>query len=369
MGIALLAVNVVLFFIQFRYWAIFYGRIPAYRNSSRSDARPPVSVAVILREADNSFLEEGLPALLGQEYDNFEIIIADISGDVEYGESLALLAGNNPRLSVTRMVRDPRFPISDKMAFNVAVKAAKFDNILLTTVDSRPASTQWIARMARGFDGAGIVIGYCGMYGGRPFSSRIIRTDNAAQATRWLSAAMRGMPYRGTIQNIGFTKKLYFENGGFNRLNMNIGEDDLFIQKLLLSANASVVVSSNSLVRRKIWGGAAWWYADRRMRSNTFRYYPPRVKMYIAAELWSRFLFFASVAAAVIMLPFEIRLFVLALLLLRFGLVMFEMRRIARRLSEKGLMRVAPLYDICSPAFEAWMALSRKFRHTPGLWR
>ena len=113
--------------------------------------------------------------------------------------------------------------------------------------------------MARGFDGAGIVIGYCGMEGASAFSSRLIRLDNAARAIRWLSAAMHGKPYRGTLQNIGFTKALYFGNGGFNYLNMNIGEDDLFIQKLLETGTAAaVIVSSNSTVRQKIWGGTGW---------------------------------------------------------------------------------------------------------------
>lgn len=265
---------------------------------------------------------------------------------------------------------DARFPISDKMAFNVAIKAARYDNILLTTVDSRPASLQWIARMARGFDGAGIVIGYCGMEGASAFSSRLIRLDNAARAIRWLSAAMHGKPYRGTLQNIGFTKALYFGNGGFNYLNMNIGEDDLFIQKLLETGTAAaVIVSSNSTVRQKIWGGTGWWYADRCMRSNAFRHYPAKVKTFVAAELWSRALFFAAAAAAVVLFPPELKLFAAGLLLIRFGLILFEMRRITRRLSEKGLMRAVPLYDLCSPLYEAWMAADRKFRRSPGLWR
>lgn len=368
-GILLLVCTILLFFIQFWYWVGYYGRIPTYRNAARSDARPPVSVALVVHEPDYGFIEEGLPALLEQDYRDFEIVVADLSGDVEFGEALALVAEHNPRLNVTRMVRDPRFPISDKMALNVAIKAARYDNILLSTVDSRPASRQWIARMARGFADSDIVIGYCGMEGGTPAAGRIIRTDNACRSVRWLSAAMHGKPYRGTLQNIGFTRKLYFDNGGFNYLNMNIGEDDLFIQKLLRSGRASVVVSSNSTVRQRIWGGTAWWYADRCMRSNAFRHYPRRVKTFIAAELWSRALFFACVIAAALLLPPELKLFAAGLFLMRFGLVLFEMRRIARRLSEKGILRTVPLYDLCAPAFEAWMACDRKFRRSPGLWR
>lgn len=368
-GILLLAFLTALFFIQFWYWCVRYGRIPSYRGSSRGNPHPGVSVAMILHETDYGFIDDRLARFLGQEYDRFEIIVVDLCGDVEFSEALAAIAEHNPKLSVTRMARDPRFPISDKMAFNVAIKAAKYENIILSCVDCVPVSPQWIARMARGFDSAGIVIGYSGMEGGRSFSDRMIRMGCVGLSIRWLSAAMRGKPYRGAVQNLGFTKKLYFDNGGFNYLNMNIGEDDLFIQKLLKSSSAAVVVSSNSLIRRPIYGGLGWWYADRRMRSNAFRHYPARVRRYIATELWSRFLFFAAVAATVIILPMELKLFAIALLTLRLGIVVFEMRRITRRLSERGLLRTLPLYDMGAPFYEAWMALDRKFRRSPGLWR
>lgn len=116
-------------------------------------------------------------------------------------------------------------------------------------------------------------------------------------------------------------------------------------------------------------GRTGWWYADRCMRSNAFRHYPAKVKTFVAAELWSRALFFAAAAAAVVLFPPELKLFAAGLLLIRFGLILFEMRRITRRLSEKGLMRAVPLYDLCSPLYEAWMAADRKFRRSPGLWR
>lgn len=365
----MLAFLTALLFIQLWYWGVRYGRIPSYRGYSQGNPHPGVSVAMILHETDYSFIDERLARFLGQEYDRFEIIVADLSGDVEFSEALAAIAEHNPKLSVTRMARDPRFPISDKMAFNVAIKAAKYENIILSCVDCVPVSSQWIARMARGLDSAGIVIGYSGMEGGRSFSDRMIRMGCVGLSIRWLSAAMRGKPYRGAVQNLGFTKKLYFDNGGFNYLNMNIGEDDLFIQKLLKSSPAAVVVSSNSLIRRPIYGGLGWWYADRRMRSNAFRHYPAHVRRYIATELWSRFLFFAAVAAAVIILPVELKLFAIALLTLRLCIVVFEMRRITRRLSERGLLRTVPLYDVGAPFYEAWMALDRKFRRSPGLWR
>ena len=368
-GIALLAGVILLFLIQCWYWAGYYGRIPSYRNATSDGSRPPVSMVLVVREVDYSFIDETLPLLLSQEYDRFEIVITELSGDVEFGESLSVIAEHNPRLTVTRMVRNPRFPISDKMAINVAIKTARYDNILITTADCRPASPQWVARMARGFEQADLVIGYCGMEGGNRFADRMIRLGRVGHAARWIGAAMHGKPYRGMIQNLGLTKAIYFANNGFNRLNMNIGMDDLFVQKLAAGARTATVVSANSLVRQKIWGGLRWWYADRRLQSNTFRFYPLGVRIRVGLELWSRALFLPAVVAAAVLLPPEIKIFAAALWLIRLLLVLFEMRRITLRLCERGVMCVAPLYDLCSPYYEAWMALSRTLKRSPGVWR
>ena len=138
-GIALLAGVVLLFLIQCGYWAGYYGRIPSYRNATSDGSGRPC------RRTGRARSRRRLPrgdaaAAARQEYDRYEIV-SRLTGDVEFGETLAMIAEHTPRLNVTRMVRDPRFPISDKMALNVAIKAARYDNILLTTADCRPHRT------------------------------------------------------------------------------------------------------------------------------------------------------------------------------------------------------------------------------------
>ena len=370
-GMILMAVAAVAFVIQMYYWIMRYGRIPAYRGTQAAaeDSKPSISAAIICRGNDSDFLEHRLPMMLAQEYENFEIIIADLTGDADFNAALTLISDNNPRLRSVHIVRDSRFPISDKMAFNMAIKAASFDNILLTTPDTVPDSPQWLARMARGFATGGIVIGYCGMSGGNSLTDKLIRTDNMGQAIRWLGAAVKRHPYRGTIQNIGFSKKLYFDNEGFNYLNMNIGIEDLFIQKMVRQAAVSIVVTPSSIVRQKIWGDFRWWYTLRRMKSFSFRHYPRRAKLSTTTELSSRLVFFAAAAALIFCGQPEIKLFAGILLLLRYATVMFELHRIAKRLCEKGLWFAATIYDLLSPLYEMCMTIDRCFRHSPSLWR
>ena len=367
-GLGVMVAGAAAFLVQLHYWVVRCGRIPTYRDNSTAAGEPSVSVAIICRGNDADFLERRLPAMLKQEYDAFEIIVADITGDADFADALARIADHTQHLRVVHLVRDRRFPISDKQAFNMAIKAAACDNILLTTPDTMPDSPQWLARMARGFDSGDVVLGYCGM-AGNTLADKLIRIDNVGLTTRWLSAAVNRHPYRGTIQNIGFSKKLYFDNAGFNHLNMNIGIEDLFIQKLLPQATVSIVVTPHSIVRQKIWGGVGWWYALRRTNSFCFKHYPRRIKCSIRSELISRTVFFAAAAVLLALAPIGIKICTGTLLFVRFGVVMFEQHHIAKRLGEKGLWAVAIAYDLLAPLYETCMAADRCFRHTPNLWR
>ena len=66
-------------------------------------------------------------------------------------------------------------------------------------------------------------------------------------------------------------------------------------------------------------------------------------------EPFSRALFFLVVAAMILFLPLELQLAAVGILLLRYLFVLFEVRRIARRLGEKRMLRLYPLYDLFSP--------------------
>ena len=67
----------------------------------------------------------------------------------------------------------------------------------------------------------------------------------------WLARAVRRRAYRGTLHNFGFTKRIYFGANGFSHLNMNIGEDDLFMQKVMTRDNVSVILSPRGFAARK----------------------------------------------------------------------------------------------------------------------
>ncbi len=368
-GIALLSAAVIIFAVQMWYYTARYGRIMKYAGRMDSATKPPLSVITVIAEADYGYMEETLPLILAQDYGDFEVVLVDLSGDADFSEALSVKAKADGRISITRLSVNPQFPISNKMALNMGIKAARNEHLIFTTPDSYPCSSAWLPLMAAAFDEADIVLGYCGMEVGRTTCNRIIRASITACAARWISAALRGKPYRGAIRNMAFTKGVYFDNNGFNHLNLNIGEDDLFIQQIVSENRTAVVLEPDSFVRRKQWGGRKWWWRERLLTSNAFRFYTADVRRYISAELWFRTLFFACIVIMAILMPFEIKVFAATLLCIRFGTILAQTVRISRRLCEPALWIVLPIYDLCSPLYEAILAVTRRMRRTPGLWR
>ena len=82
----------------------------------------------------------------------------------------------------------------------------------------------------------------------------------------------------------------------------------------------------------------------------------------------SRLLFFAVVIASIVLLPFHFKIAAGVLLLLRYLFVIWEVRRISRRLGEHGLVRCYFIYDLLSPFWSLLMSLLL-LRRDDRVWR
>lgn len=371
-AMGLMGVVIILFIIQLHYYFGVYGKLPRFRNNRgiRQDIpSPPVSVIVVVRENSYYFIENTLPLLLGQQYDEFEVIVVDCSYNDEIGEILHDKSLEAPNLHVTCIRQQLNQEHSIKLALTVGIKAARYEHLVFTTQDSYPVSDKWLSLMAKGFICGDIVIGYCGIELKKGMANRWIRCSRLIDSVRYLSAAIRGHAYRGIDHNIGYTKSLYFDNRGFTHLNMNIGSDDLFVQKIVRQDNVSVVMNPNATVRQLQYGGLGWWYSVCKYFGHAFRYYPARAKRGVRRELTSRFLFFAAATATATLLPVPFFGIPLFFVVLRLVLVELKMRKIGLRLGEKGFLGMYILYDLWAPLGGFLMTLGRRLRPNKSIWR
>lgn len=364
-GAALAGILLLLLCVQLYYYIFSFGRISGYKNNRRPTVRekePPVSVIVPMFAEEYTFVEERLPLLLAQNYPAYEVVIVYVGQDNDFYEDLLRLKNSFPQIYTSKILLDPRFPISRKMALNIGIKSAHYDCMIFTSTDAYPTSDRWLSFMAKGFLRGDIVVGYCGMEREKGLKNRFMRTWRMMHAVPWIASAIGTHPYRGTLHNFGFTKTIYFAANGFGHLNMNIGEDDLFMQQVMTRDNVSIVLTPRATLREKIWGGIGWWFDRLRYFGSAEQFYPQEVKNHLHWEVGSRVLFFVSAICALAVMPFEFKIAVAVLLLLRFATVLVEVRRIAKRLGETGLLFGYLLYDLFSPccSFLLTLALLRK---------
>jgi parvulin-like peptidyl-prolyl isomerase len=286
-GAALAGATLLMLGVQLYYYIFVYGRIPGYKNNRRPqtmDREPPVSVVVPLFSEDYSFVEERLPLILAQNYPDFEVVIVYVGHDTDFYEDLVRLKQSFPQITTTKIHLDPRFPISRKMALNVGIKSAHYECMVFTSTDAVPQTDRWLSLMAKGFMRGEIVVGYCGVERGKGFSNYMMRAWRMMHSADWIARAVQRRAYRGTLHNYGFTKSLYFGANGFSHLNMNIGEDDLFMQRVMTRDNVSVILSPRASLREKMWGGMGWWTSQLRYFGSAFRFYPRAVKTFVRAN-------------------------------------------------------------------------------------
>ncbi|MBR7102735.1 MAG: glycosyltransferase [Tidjanibacter sp.] len=370
-GLPIAIVALALFVAQLVYYARRYGRIATYRRrrTRQSEEPPAVSVIVPLFDPDFSYFERVIPKFQKQTHPRFEVIFVVNTPDEEFNAQLSTICDNDYRLSVTKMVYNPRIGIGNKLALNVGIKAAHYDNVIISTQSAEPGSSRWLELMARGFESAEVVLGYCGVAPSKGLSNKMLRCDNLYSSARWLSSAMTHHPYRGSIHNLGLSKSLYFSTGGFNHLSLNMGEDDLYVMAIASAQNTTVVAGPSSVVRRKAWGGLGWWQSERKRLSQTHQHYPVALRAGLAVEYWVRTLFFAANIFLLVTAPLYGKIYAGALILLRANCLLFQTHRLGRRLSERGLMWSYLLYDLLSPIYEAQLWFVSLFRRKKKRWK
>lgn len=369
-GIALTVLTIALFCSQMYRYGIYAG-IPKYRLATRKkirDNEPPISVIITLFSENADYLDNGLIELLQQDYERYEVVVVYVGNDDNFYADLSTLRKGFPHLITTQIDNSSRYPISEKMALNVGIKAARNECLLFTNTEARPASKHWISLMAKGFMYGDIVIGHSGIKYEKGAENRLFRKLRFKESIDRLSAVIRRRPYAATRYNFGFTKQLYFGVRGFNHLSMNAGESDLFLQSILCDDNASLVITPRAKCIESAPRNLKSLLTLLRTERSTHAYYDSSTHNYIDSEPIVRSAFFAAAVAMLALLPYELKIFAAVLPFVRYCYASYTLQRIAARLGERRLHLWQPLFDIVEPLIRLYMHL-QQHKYKDNIWR
>jgi len=334
--------------IQLFYYYFFYLSVFTYKQNVPGKVSHPVSVIICARnEAEN--LSNFLPAVLKQDYPDYEVIVVnDCSEDNSY-EILGKYLMQYPHLKISTVNKDPKFTHNKKFAQFIGIKAAKNEILLFTDADCQPESDKWLEGMTSHFDDKiTFVLGYGGYRAEKGFLNKYIRYDSMTIAMQYLGMAIRGIPYMGVGRNLAYRRSAFFANKGFGaHTNLASGDDDLFVNTNASGLNTCVEFSRNTHTRSVPKSTISEWITQKKRHLTTAPYYKLKDKLLLAAEPVTRIIFYT---AFILLLSFSFFwIFVLAIFVTRLITQIIVFNLVQKRLNEPRLLAYSLIFDIFSP--------------------
>lgn len=300
-SIVLLSILAFFIIVQLTYHINVFGRfIRKFEHDTAEYKWQGVSIVIAARsEYEN--LQRLVPALLAQNYPNFEIIIVDdASWDGTTG-LLETLEKEHPQIKGIYVTDEmKRNYQGKKLALSLGIKAAKHDIILLTDADCLPQSEFWIQHMVRPFhrnNGTEIVLGYSPFNKQSGMINIVSRMDNLYTGLSYFSYALGMDPYMGVGRNLAYTRQLFFKHKGFaSHLHIASGDDDLFVQDAATPNNTAICIHPDSFMLTQAKSSFGDWFRQKKRHNFVGKYYkfPHRMKLGLFALthglLWLSFI-------------------------------------------------------------------------------
>jgi poly-beta-1,6-N-acetyl-D-glucosamine synthase len=358
----LLVIFILSAITQLFYYLYYYLSPGIYKVPAVSMSKEPVSVIICARNEEEN-LKNFLPAIMEQDYPDFEVIVVnDCSDDDSYfvlGEYLK----KYPNLHISNISKDPKFTHNKKFAQFIGIKAARNELMLFTDADCRPESNKWIENMVSHFnDKTDFVLGYGGFFKGKGLLNKYIRYDSMVIAMQYFGMAIRGIPYMGVGRNIAYRRSLFFRNKGFGSYNyLASGDDDLFVNSNASKANTALEFEKEAHTRSVPASNLKEFIKQKKRHMTTAKHYKGRDQAILIAEPASRILFYASF---IILLSF---LFlwpvVLAVFAFRLLIQLFVINMVQERFNEGGIMPWIVIFDVSSPFINSLIYIKSQRQH------
>ena len=190
---------------------------------------------------------------------------------------------------------------------------------------------------------------------GKGWLHKRVSFDNLFTSMRYLGYALAGKPYMGIGRNMAYRKELFYAQKGFSaHLNLQRGDDDLFINKTATAENTRIETDANAVVRVQPVYRAKDWREEKISYMGTAHFYRGIQRYLSGFETTTRLLFHAAWITALVIgiLNFHWLAAGIAFLLfaLRYTLQALIINKTAKDLGEKRrYIFTLPVFDILQP--------------------
>lgn len=347
-GMLTLCILIFASLIQLYYIIGVWGKLAFYKiqNKLKSGVPEPVSVIIAARN-EYANLERNLKLILEQDYPEFEVIVVN---DCSWDESQQLLEFYQdvyPHLKISKLIEQEKYPTGKKFALTIGIKAAKYEKLIFTDADCRPASARWLFHMQDAFVNADdLILAYSPYEKTKGFLNAFIRWENCMTAVFYLSRAIAHKAYMGVGRNLAYTRSLFFKQKGFSgHQHILSGDDDLFVNKAANRSNTRIQIQPESFMFTRPKKTFQEWVQQKTRHISTGKYYKSSDTIFLGVYYISLLLFYASFISS----------FFLSLPVIQSSLIIYSIRLLLqfvflyfclKKLQQIRLLWLLPIFDI-----------------------
>lgn len=358
----------ILFLIQSCYHLGLYRRLYLHSQTQKEGTdTPPLSIILVAKDAASD-LQKNLPAILEQDYPNFEVIVIyEQSSDDDCEDVLKLFSEKYTNLYHSFIPDSARYISHKKLGITMGIKASHHEWLVFTEPNCRPSSNQWLRKMARNFTSdTDIVLGYSNYERVNGWFNRQITFDTLLSSMRQLGRAIEGHPYTGCGRNMAYRKSLYYKQKGFSsHLSLQRGEDDLFINQVAKGTNTRVEVSPESILRITAPHYKKNWQEDKLNHITTSQLYKGLSPYLMGFETCTRLLFLGMIIACLavgIVTQNWMTIGIASLLwMLRFLMQLVVFHKTSKALGERKFYSTLLLFDWMQPLWDLRFRIQQRF--------
>jgi glycosyltransferase involved in cell wall biosynthesis len=290
----------LLYLIQTVYMFLFSMRVVINKSESGAEMVPLSLLLVFRNEEEN--LGKNLPPILAAGNNDCEVIAVDNFSQDNSLEYLNSVKKDNPRLRVTYLKQEASY--SEKMAQNIAMKAAGNDWVMAISPSMVFSNPHWLNNISKRLNGhSDVVINYSNVQPAPSFFNLLYRVEFFFQQLKSFGFILNGMPWVISQDNVAFRKQKYFEVGGYRgKITEPFANLELVINSFL-KIPASLLLTAETAVRRTEDIQRKDYLELLKREANIKKFLPAGIQFLLSLFEWAHILLLPVTILLIILMP------------------------------------------------------------------
>ncbi len=220
-----------------------FSRYKGLSNSTLNSGQGDTAVLIAIKNEEKN-IKANFPSFINQNLKDFQFFVVD---DYSTDDSVEIL-NNPPFKGKVKVIRNGG-ESGKKQAISYAISKIDKEYLLLTDADCFVNSANWAKKMFGTFDkDISIVLGYS-PYTGSSFLHKFIRFETFMTAVQYFSYYLIGLPYMGVGRNMAIRRSFFINQNGYdNHLDIQSGNDDLFVSENANKRNTAIQINPETFV-------------------------------------------------------------------------------------------------------------------------